>query len=78
MSSTESDIFIRIVNAWAAIDWLSIMWNSDLSDKKQDFFQAMAMSVLLYGCTTWALTKRMEKKLDGNHTRMLHAVLNKS
>ena len=28
--------------------------------------------------TTWTLTKRMEKKLDGNYTRMLRAILNKS
>ena len=33
---------------------------------------------LLYGCTTWTLTKRLEKKLDGNYTRMLRAILNKS
>ena len=31
----------------------------------QIFFQAVAVSVLLYGCTTWTLSKRMEKKLDG-------------
>ena len=36
------------------------------------------MLILLYGCTTWMLTKRMEKKLDGNYTRMLQAILNKS
>ena len=36
------------------------------------------MSILLYGCTTWMLTKRVEKKLDGNYTRMLRAILNKS
>ena len=36
------------------------------------------MLILLYGCTTWTLTKRMEKKLDGNYTRMLQAILNKS
>ena len=35
------------------------------------------MSILLYGCTTWALTKRMEKKFDGNYTRMLRVILNK-
>ena len=33
---------------------------------------------LLYGCTTWTLKKRLEKKLDGNYTRMLRAILNKS
>ena len=42
------------------------------------FFQAAVMSILLYGCTTWTLTKRLEKKLDGNYTRMLRAILNKS
>ena len=36
------------------------------------------MSILLYGCTTWTLTKKMEKKLDGNHTRMLWEILNKT
>ena len=40
--------------------------------------QAAVVLVLLYGCTTWTLTKRLEKKLDGNYTRMLRAILNKS
>ena len=49
------------------------------SDKmKRSFFQAAVVSILLYGCTTWTLTKRLEKKLDGNYTRMLRAILNKS
>ena len=45
---------------------------------KCSFFQAAVVSILLYGCTTWTLTKRLEKKLDGNYTRMLRAILNKS
>ena len=45
---------------------------------KRNFFQAAVTSILLYGCTTWTLTKRLEKKLDGNYTRMLRAILNKS
>ena len=44
---------------------------------KRSFFQAAVVSILLYGCTTWTLTKRL-KKLDGNYTRMLRAILNKS
>ena len=40
---------------------------------KRSFFQAAVVSILLYGCTTWTLTKRLEKKLDGNYTRMLRA-----
>ena len=45
---------------------------------KRSFFQAAVTSILLYGCTTWTLTKRLEKKLDGNYTRMLRAILNNS
>ena len=57
------------------------------SDGDTDFFdildgvlqgEAAVVSILLYRCTTWTLTKRMEKKLDGNYTRMLRAILNKS
>ena len=50
----------------------------DLFNTKRSFFQAAVVSILLYGCTTWTLTKRLEKKLDGNYTRMLRAILNKS
>ena len=42
------------------------------------FFQAAIVSILLSGCTTWTLTKRLQKKLDTNYTRMLRAILNKS
>ena len=62
-----------------AIDKLLIIGKSDLTDKiKRSFFQAAVVSILLYGCTTWTLTKRLVKKLDGNYTRMLLAILNKS
>ena len=36
------------------------------------------MFILLHRCTTCTLTKRIEKKLDSNWTRMLQAILNKS
>ena len=50
-----------------------------MTDKmKRSFFQAAIVSILLYGCITWTLTKRMEKKLDGNNTIMLRAILNRS
>ncbi len=45
---------------------------------KCSLFQAAVVSILLYGCTAWTLTKWMEKKLDGNYIRMLRAILNKS
>ena len=79
VSSTEKDIDTPLTKVWAAIDRLSIIWKSDLTEKmKCSFFQAAVMSILLYGCTTWTLTKRLQKKLDGNYTRILRAIFNKS
>ena len=79
VSSTEKDIETRLTKALTAIDRLSIIWKSDLTDKmKRSFFQAAVVSILLYRCTTWMLTKRLKKKLEGNYTRMLRAILNKS
>ena len=78
VSSTEKDIDIRLTKAWTAIDRLSIIWISNLTDKmKRSFFQAAVVSILLYGCTTRTLTIRL-KKLDGNYTRMLQAILKRS
>ena len=45
---------------------------------KHSFFQAVVVLILQYACTTWMLTKCMEKKLDGHYTRMLRAILKKS
>ena len=79
VSSTETDIDTRLTKVWTAIDRLSVIWKSDLTDKmKCSFFQAAIVLILLYGCTTWTLTTWMEKKVDGNYTRMLRAMLNRS
>ena len=47
------------------------LYGNQTDKMKRSFFQAVVASILLYGCTTWTLTKRLEKKLDGNYTRML-------
>ena len=62
---------MRIGKALTAIDH-NFISKYDLTDKiKQDFFQGVAVSVLLHGCTTSTLMKHLEKKLYGNYTRML-------
>ena len=79
VASTEKDIDTKLMKAWTAINRLSVIWKSDLTNKmKRSFFQAEVTSIMLYGCTTWTLTKQLEKKLDGNYARMLRAILNKS
>ena len=73
VSSTENDINTQLANR------LSVIWKSDLTDEIKRIFSRLAVvSILLYGCTTWTLTKCMEKKLVGNHTTMMLSVLNKS
>ena len=76
VSSTETDINMWLAEAWTAIDRLLVIWKSDLTDKmKRSFFRAAIMSILLHGRTTWTLTKWMEKKLDGNYTRMIWVII---
>ena len=79
VSSTKTDINMQLEKAWTVIDRLSVNWKSDQTNKmKHSFFQAAVVSILLCGCTTWMLTKHMEKKLYSNYTRMLQAISNKS
>ena len=41
------DANVRLLKAWDAIDWLSIIWRSDLSDEiKKDSSQAFSVSTL--------------------------------
>ena len=61
VSSTEEDIDTRLTKAQTAIDNLSIILKSDLTDEmKRSFFRAVVVSILLYGCTTSMLPKRLE------------------
>ena len=70
---------LMLWRGWTAIDGWSIIWKIDLFNKlKQNFIQVVVVSILQYGCTACMLTKCIEKKLDGNCTRMLWAILNKS
>ena len=76
VSSTETDINTRLAKACTAIDRPSVIWKSDLTDKmKRSFFQAAVVSILLYGCTTWRLTKRMDKRLRKNAASNIEHVI---
>ena len=76
ISSSKTDINTRLAKAETAFDRVLVIWKSDLTDKiKRTFFQAAVVWILLYVDTTWTLTKRMDKKLDGNCKRMLQAIL---
>ena len=69
-SNQNENTYLNIVVVFSLLAWKKLFHFS--------CFQATVVSILLYGCTTWTLTKHMEKRLDGNYTRMLQAILNKS
>ncbi|XP_071958788.1 uncharacterized protein [Antedon mediterranea] len=79
IASTAKDVDIRISKAWSALKRLTVIWKSNISNNmKKNFFKTTVESVLLYGSSTWTLTKKLENTLNGTYTRMLRAVLNVS
>ena len=72
-------LLMNISSMYEEINGLSESHGTDLSNKIEcNFFQAAIISILLYVCITWTLTKNIEKKLGGNYTSILQAILNKS
>ena len=75
--SKERDINVRKALAWRSLNKLKLIWKSQLSrDIKLRLFRATTETILLYGCTSWSLTKQEEKAIDGTYTRMLRMVQN--
>jgi len=64
--STEKDINNRIALAWVAFTKLKTILRSPKSHVKfkMRLFNASCLSVLLYGCESWALTIALEEKLN--------------
>ena len=75
VKSTEKDIETRLTKAWTAINRLLIIWKSDLTYKiKTQFFQGSGHINTAIRVHYMDAKKRLEKKLDGNYTRMLRAI----
>ena len=79
ISSSEKDFNARKGMAWSACNNLHKIWTSKLHVSiKIQLFKTLIVPILLYGCETWTLSKRMEKRLDGVYTRLLMRVKNLS
>ena len=77
IASTEKETDTMLSKAWAALSKLDVIWKSSLPDYlKRNYFQATVESVLVYGATSWTITKSLEKTIDGAYTRMLRVALN--
>ena len=67
--SITDQSFARHILTILSVDEISLSMNvncskSDLSDKIKRYFY-LAVSVRLYGCITWTLSKRLKEKQDG-------------
>ena len=73
---STADIKRRIALASASFRKLNNIWRArDINKKtKASLFKSLVLSVLLYGCETWKLTKGEEEKLDIFQTKCLRKV----
>ena len=71
------DVRRRIALASAQFKRISNIWQaSNISRKiKVSLFKSLVMSVLVYGCETWKLTKGEEEKLDTFQNKCLRKIL---
>ena len=75
ISSSEKDFRVRKGMAWSACNNLHKIWTSKLDVSiKIKIFKTLVEPILLYGCETWTLSKKAEKRLDGSYTRLLMRV----
>ena len=70
MASSESNIKPRLGMQWSTFWKLERLWRSKAvpTNLKVNLFKATCMSILLYGCQGWTLTKKLEDKLNSYAT----------
>ena len=71
-----ADVKKRVALASAQMKQLSNIWKaSNINRKtKSSLFRSLVLSVLLYGCETWKLTKGEEEKLDIFQSKCLRRI----
>ena len=74
---TEADIKARIGKARTAFTQLKKIWRSSVISRKTKMrlFNALVMTVLLYGCQTWKTTKGTIKKVQIFVNKCLRTIL---
>jgi hypothetical protein len=71
-----AEIRIRIATATSAMARLSRVWRSNISfPTKYRLFRSLVLSILLYGCETWTLTDRMEKRVQAFEMKSMRKLL---
>ena len=77
MKSAAYDLACRKGQAWSAFWSMVNIWRDKniCLGLKLNIYRSAVLSVLLYGCETWALTKSMEASIDGFGTNCLRVIL---
>jgi len=74
----QEDVLRRIQLAWQSFNKLEALWkhrNRIALSVRLLSFTALAESVLLFNCGTWALTTDVADRLDSAHRKMLRRVI---
>ena len=76
--TTERDLSCRRAIAWNSFWRLSKVWKSDsiTLSLKRKLFNSLILSILLYGCETWTLTRRLENLINSFATSCFRILLN--
>ena len=78
MGSSVGDLKRRKALAWAAFWKLERLWRSPSLpiETKIKLFQTTCVTVFLYGCESWVITKDMENKINAFATSCYRVMLN--
>lgn len=77
ISSCKNDVNTDSGKIWSVVNKLSLVWRSGLPDHmKRNIFLTTVTSVLLYGCSIWTISRKLERRLDGVYIRILKVALN--
>ena len=77
MVSTERDVKRRLSLPWSEFWKLERLWRSKTThlELKIKLFKATCLSILIYGCEGWTLTKKLEDKLKSFTTSCYRIIL---
>ena len=78
MASSSSDLKRRLALAWTAFWKLERLWRSQTIpiSTKVKLFDTTCVTVLLYGCESWVISKDMEGKINAFATSCFRIMLN--
>jgi hypothetical protein len=78
LRNSSNDFIKRKELAWVSCIKLTRIWKSETISRKTklNLFKACVESILFFNASSWTMTKGLETKLDGAHSKLLRYALN--